>query len=61
MPVLHRTSNKKRGCMEGDDVRRKGDRRKAQVPFEGEDRRRADRRSGGDRRAQERKATGPEE
>ncbi len=47
--------------MEDDDKRRKGDRRKAQVPFEGEDRRRADRRSGGDRRAQERKATGPEE
>ncbi len=47
--------------MEGDEDRRKSERRNAQVPFEGEDRRRADRRSGTDRRAQERKATGPEE
>ena len=47
--------------MESDDGRRKGERRKAQVPFEGADRRRADRRSGADRRAQERKATDPEE
>ena len=31
--------------------RRQGDRRKAQVPFEGEDRRKGDRRSGTDRRA----------
>jgi hypothetical protein len=30
--------------------RRQGDRRKAQVPFEGPDRRKADRRSGTDRR-----------
>lgn len=47
--------------MESDDGRRKDDRRKAQVPLVGEDRRRADRRSGSDRRAEERKATGPEE
>ncbi len=31
--------------------RRQGDRRKAQVPFEGPDRRKGDRRSGTDRRA----------
>ena len=30
--------------------RRKGDRRKAQLPFEGPDRRKAERRSGADRR-----------
>jgi hypothetical protein len=30
--------------------RREGDRRKAQLPFEGEDRRKGDRRSGTDRR-----------
>ncbi len=47
--------------MESDDGRRKVDRRKAQVPTEGEDRRRSDRRLGADRRAQERKDTGPEE
>lgn len=47
--------------MESDDGRRKGERRKAQVPSEGEDRRRSGRRSGTDRRAQERKDTEPEE
>lgn len=31
--------------------RRQGDRRKAQLPFEGPDRRKGDRRSGGDRRS----------
>lgn len=31
--------------------RRQGDRRKAQLPFEGEDRRKGERRSGADRRA----------
>lgn len=31
--------------------RRQGDRRKAQLPFEGEDRRKGERRSGTDRRA----------
>lgn len=34
--------------------RRQGDRRKAQEPFSGEDRRKGDRRSGTDRRATER-------
>lgn len=34
--------------------RRQGDRRKAQLPFEGEDRRKGDRRSGADRRAEPR-------
>jgi hypothetical protein len=34
--------------------RRQGDRRKAQLPFEGEDRRKGERRSGADRRAEPR-------
>jgi len=38
--------------------RRKEDRRKAQVPFEGPDRRKADRRSGADRRTTPRSPTG---
>ncbi|MEL6239153.1 MAG: hypothetical protein AAFQ90_11250 [Pseudomonadota bacterium] len=37
--------------------RRKGDRRKEQAPFEGEDRRKSDRRSGKDRRSQPRRPT----
>lgn len=38
--------------------RRNGDRRQAQVPFEGADRRKADRRSGTDRRTTPRDETG---
>lgn len=37
-----------------EDGRRKGDRRQSQAPFEGEDRRKAERRSGEDRRAKPR-------
>ncbi len=45
--------------MEGDEDCRKGERRTAQVAFDGEDRRRADRRSGSDRRSQARPVAGP--
>jgi hypothetical protein len=38
--------------------RRQGDRRKAQLPFEGPDRRKGDRRSGTDRRAAPRDSVG---
>jgi hypothetical protein len=40
-----------------EDGRRKGDRREAQAPFEGEDRRKGERRSGEDRRATPRSPT----
>ncbi len=46
--------------MEIDADRRKSDRRKAQLPFDGEDRRRGERRSGNDRRSQVRKPTEPD-
>ena len=42
-----------------DSGRRKGDRRKSQVPFEGEDRRKGERRSGKDRRVEPRTTTEP--
>jgi hypothetical protein len=42
---------------EQDSGRRKGDRRKSQVPFEGEDRRKGERRSGKDRRSEPRRPT----
>lgn len=42
------------GADPGGGGRRQGDRRKAQAPFAGEDRRKADRRTGADRRATER-------
>jgi hypothetical protein len=42
---------------EPDGGRRKTDRRKAQQPFEGEDRRKGERRSGRDRRTAPRPAT----
>ena len=41
-----------------DAGRRQGDRRKAQLPFEGPDRRKGDRRSGTDRRTAPRDETG---
>lgn len=37
--------------------RRQDDRRKAQLPYEGKDRRQGERRSGADRRKEERRAT----
>ena len=46
--------------MVSDAERRKSDRRKADMPYSGEDRRRGERRSGTDRRAQERKPGEPE-
>lgn len=43
--------------MEGEGDRRKEDRRKAQLPFAGDDRRRGERRAEPDRRAQPRNST----
>lgn len=43
-------------CDAPDSGRRKGDRRKAQLPFEGPDRRKGDRRSDTDRRKFERRS-----
>ena len=40
-----------------EEGRRKGDRRQSQAPFEGEDRRKTERRSGQDRRATPRSPT----
>lgn len=45
--------------MESLGDRRQGDRRKAQLPFIGEDRRKEERRSGLDRRSAERRTTWP--
>lgn len=39
--------------------RRQGDRRKAQLPFDGEDRRQGEKRSGKDRRTHERRMSAP--
>jgi hypothetical protein len=47
--------------MSNDGDRRGPDRRKEQLPFEGEDRRRGDRRSGTDRRTEVRKPLDPKE
>lgn len=46
--------------MDRENDRRKGDRRKAQLPIEHEDRRKGERRSGADRRATPRTPTEPE-
>ncbi|WP_156522803.1 hypothetical protein [Erythrobacter neustonensis] len=45
------TDEKTAGADPAGGGRRQSDRRRAQVPFEGEDRRKGDRRSGEDRRA----------